>query len=205
MKWLQLLNLRLVLRMVVFAAPAALLIALGCLWLYERHWLLLFVAIDAAVALAGWVAIKTLDARRPRKSFDARPPSDRWPPAGIEAWKDVQTLADRRETAPPALDDRDAWLAAFIEAFEVVARRFHPDSKRPALEAPITGVLQVVERVARLPGTNPRPRAAGRSRHDRRRRPNLQVGPASQPSDQRGVLGLSRRAALHKSLGGNPQ
>ena len=77
------------------------------------------------------------------------PPSKTWPPAGENAWGEVDRLAARVEADMPPLNDANAWAALFYDVLNTVARHFHPESKRPALEVPVSQAMRIAVLVAR--------------------------------------------------------
>jgi uncharacterized protein len=142
------LKFRFALRVVAFALPYAVLMAFGLLWLYERRLLLAFVAAASCLSLLQWIVLRWLRSR-PVRHKAAPPPSSTWPPSGEKAWNDVDRLAARVEADVPPMDDANVWAALFYEVLNTVARHFHPESKRPALEVPVSQALQIAELVAR--------------------------------------------------------
>jgi predicted GTPase len=142
------LKLRFVLRLTAFGLPYALLAILGLLWLRERGMMLYSLLTASLLAFLAWLALKWVESR-PATEQIVPPPSKTWPPAGEAAWTDVDRFAAQVEAQPPSLSDANQWSATFYNVFAIVARHFHPESKRPALEAPVHDVLRVAELVAR--------------------------------------------------------
>jgi predicted GTPase len=142
------LKLRLALRVAAYGLPYLVLMVLGLFWLKARGLLLYFLIAASLLSLLQWLAVKWLYSR-PASDRPAPPPSNTWPPTGEAAWDDVDRLAARVEAHPPPLSDANEWSALFYEVFEIVARHFHPQSKRPALEVPLSQALRVAELVAR--------------------------------------------------------
>ncbi|HEX4143089.1 MAG TPA: GTPase [Pirellulales bacterium] len=140
------LKLKLALRVVIFGVPYALLMIIGCLWLYEHRLFFPFVCATAFLSVAGWSILRWIQSR-PTTHHAMPPPVSTWPPAGEKAWAEVDRLATRVEANPPPYNDADAWLRVFNELFEVVAKQFYPKSKRPALEVPVIELLAIAELV----------------------------------------------------------
>lgn len=138
---------RFFLRLAAFGLPFAALLVLGCLWLTQRGLLLAFVVATSLLSVGQWLALRWLR-WRPAAYVAMPPPSGTWPPAGEQAWADVDRLAARVEANTPAWGDANAWTVLFYEVLDTVARHFHPESKRPALEVPISDAIRIAELVA---------------------------------------------------------
>jgi predicted GTPase len=139
---------RFVLRVTAFGLPYFVLAILGLFWLHERGLMLYFLLGATLASLLAWFAHKWLHSR-PTSDKITGPPSKTWPSAGDAAWSDVDRFAARVEANPPSLNDANEWSNIFYNVFEIVARHFHPESKRPALEVSVAELLKVGELVAR--------------------------------------------------------
>ena len=142
------LRLQLALRVTAFGLPYAGLMILGLFWLRDREVLLYFLIATSLLSLLSWLALRWLSSR-PVSDRTTPAPTQTWPAAGDAAWADVQRLAARVEANPPSLNDANEWAGMFYEVFQIVARHFHPESKRPELDVPISEVLKVAELVAK--------------------------------------------------------
>ena len=142
------LQLRFVLRLAAFGLPYLVLMVLGIFWLYDRGWMLYFLVAASLLSLLAWLALKWLQSR-PVRERPTPPPSKTWPPAGEAAWADVDRFAAHVEANPPPLADANQWSETFYRVFEIVARHFHPQSKRPEMEVAVGDLLKVAELVAR--------------------------------------------------------
>jgi predicted GTPase len=141
---------RLVLLAVALVLPAASLIPLGSLWLWERgyilHWALATCVVVAAVY---WLERRLMVPLPPQAlpDEDREEPGDAaWSPRQEEAWGDVARLA--RGVEPARITSRDAALDLALETIETVARRLHPERKDPLLEFTVPEALAVIERAS---------------------------------------------------------
>jgi predicted GTPase len=76
-------------------------------------------------------------------------PAETWPDSGRQAWEEVDKIARRVQDEDLPLDQPQRLWAVVREVLDVVARQYHPKSKRAALEIPVPNVLRIVELVAR--------------------------------------------------------
>lgn len=132
----------------LFVVPYLLLFLAGTIWLYERGWLWGWLAVSTITTLVGWWLMRRL--RRPVSTpgAPAVEPEGSWSPAGRAAWRDVEAIARRAQAADLPLDRLDPLWQVIREVLEVVARHYHPRSKRPEMEIPLPYVLRVIELVA---------------------------------------------------------
>lgn len=137
----------LALRAVAYAVPGIALAGLGTIWLFEhREWL------PFGLVVAGVTGTLLVIARLLALSGRSRPtapPVATWPDAGRKAWEDVDRLAARLESNPPAFGDAEAFRSLFMQVIETVGRHFHPESSQPALELTICQTLEISERSLR--------------------------------------------------------
>ena len=142
------LKLRFILRLTAFGLPYVVLAVLGLAWLRDRGLLLYFLIAASLLSAFTWLTLKWLDSR-PMSARALPPPSKTWPPAGEAAWADVDRFAAQVEAKPPSLSDANDWSGMFYDLFTIVARQFHPESKRPTMEVPVQDLLRIAELVAR--------------------------------------------------------
>jgi predicted GTPase len=142
------LKLRFALRVLAFGLPYAVLMVLGLFWLAEHKAFLPFVVAASSLSALQWLVLRWIRSR-PLGHQGTAPPSKSWPPAGENAWAEVDRLAAQTEANMPPFNDSDRWRRLFREVFDIVAKHFHPNSRQPALEVPITQAIKIVELVAR--------------------------------------------------------
>ncbi|NQT18051.1 MAG: 50S ribosome-binding GTPase [Planctomycetes bacterium] len=128
--------------------PHVLLSVAGALWLVEHRWLFYWLASGGMLTLAGWGLARWLRTKKPPPMGPAVKPALTWPPTGLAAWDDVESIARRAETEDLPLDRPELFGALLVEVLEAVARHYHPKATRAALEIPAPYVLRVVELVA---------------------------------------------------------
>jgi GTP-binding protein EngB required for normal cell division len=138
---------------VLIAAPYVVVFAVGSVWMW-RHGLIWYWAVGTGVpTFAGLLLVER--ARRilfpPAAALPHPPPAAT--PAGRAAAEAVQAISRRFQDQDLPLDQPEALerLAreTSLEVLEAVARHFHPQEDRPALEVPVTHVAALVELVAR--------------------------------------------------------
>ena len=132
----------------LLALPYALLMAAGCIWLYQNGLLAHFLLATSAAMILGWFLTRFLRRNKRRKPVMAVPPVDTWPPAGEEAWNAVEGIAQQAQSDPPPMDKPEQWWNLLREVLVAVAKVFHPKSDKPALEVPLPDALQIVELVS---------------------------------------------------------
>lgn len=133
--------------------PTLSLIPLGSLWLWERGWLIPWVA--ASLLLT--IAVYLLEAWMVRAQTSAAPEVARetvagaieqsWTPREAEAWKAVEAIAASAD--PKSITSRDAMLDLGLRTTEAVARSIHPGDKTPLWRFTVPEVLTLIERVSR--------------------------------------------------------
>lgn len=141
---------RAVLLVVALLLPAASLMPLGTLWLWE-HGLVVYWAIATCivVALVYWLQsrlIVPLPASALADDADDEPAEQRWSPIQAQAWTDVQHLAGAVKA--DRLSSRDAVVNLGLETIELVAHRLHPERKDPLLQFTVPEALAVIERTS---------------------------------------------------------
>jgi uncharacterized protein len=142
------LKLKFLVRVVAFGVPYAVLMIVGAFWLQARGLLLPFVVAASLLSVLQWLVLRWLNSR-PVRHEAMPPPSKTWPAAGEQAWNDVDQLAARIEANMPSPGDANVWSALFLEVLNTVAKRFHPESKRPVLEVTVSQAIRIIELVAR--------------------------------------------------------
>jgi predicted GTPase len=130
--------------------PAASLIPLGSLWLWQQGYLLHWAIGSCVVVLAVYVLERRLilpPAAAPKPEADSPAAGSAWTPLQLQAWDDVQKLASQAKSE--RLSSRDAALGLSLETIETVARRIHPERGDPLLQFTVPEALAVVERTSR--------------------------------------------------------
>ena len=142
---------RLVLLGVALLLPAASLIPLGSLWLWQHgyimHWAL---ATCAAVGIVYYVQKRLIVSLPPsagEKEGEAEDGDEAWTPRQAQAWDDVLRFA--AQVNSERIANRDAALSLALEAIGVVAKRLHPERRDPLLQFTLPEALAVIERASR--------------------------------------------------------
>ncbi len=147
-------NPRLALLAVAALLPAASLVPLGTLWLWD-HGYIVYWAIGTCLVVAGIYHLERrlivpLPAEAKRNAaLDAAladPGDHDWTPRQAEAWDDVMRLAASVEAE--RMTSRDAVLNLGLETIEVVAKRLHPERRDPLLQFTVPEALAVIERAS---------------------------------------------------------
>lgn len=135
-------------RALAFIVPATGLAVAGTAWLIEHDlWILFGMAV---AALSGACLLAARFYARPRvRSTPTAPPVDTWPEAGNAAWGEIDHIATRVATSPPAIGDMGAYRDLALNVLESVGRHFHPTSASPRLELTLAQTLALAERVLR--------------------------------------------------------
>lgn len=144
----------------LFVAPFAVASALGFLWLFERGWLIAFVAIFAALAAVVWGAraflvrrARRVAARAASDAATARPEPRRlaplavdpdWTPGEVAVYEEVRAQIEARLAAPMPWEELPA------EALSVIERVATGMSggRRGALDFTVPEALLLADRVA---------------------------------------------------------
>jgi len=132
---------------VALLLPAASLIPLGSLWIWEHgyiiHW-----AIATCFAVTGvyYLQKRLIIPTRPIEADPADPGSAAWTPHQAQAWDDVVRLA--ANVQPERMTSRDAAMNVALETIEAVARRLHPERADPLLQFTVPEALAVIERAS---------------------------------------------------------
>ena len=133
--------------------PALSLIPLGSLWLWERGYLLYWVAAALTLTVSSFLIELWLVRRastRPGESGTRTLSADSgaaWTPREANALAAVETLAN--DTDPGLLTSREAVLDLGLRTIETVARRIHPDERDPLWRFTVPEALALVEKVSR--------------------------------------------------------
>ncbi|HXF55769.1 MAG TPA: GTPase [Hyphomicrobiaceae bacterium] len=142
----------LVLLAVALVLPAASLIPLGSLWLWERGYLLYWAVassllVAAIYALQRRLLVPLPTEPSPAKVSEASEPADSaWTSRQAQAWEDVIALASKVKAE--RMMSRDAAVALGLETVETVAKRIHPDRSDPLLQFTVPEALAVIERAS---------------------------------------------------------
>jgi len=140
---------RTVLLAVALALPAASLIPLGSLWLWQNGFILYWAVISCIVVAGIYYFERRLlapPAALPVLEVDTSPGDTRWSPRQDEAWADVKALAANVD--PNRLSSRDAVVKLGLETIEVVAKRLHPERGDPLLQFTVPEALAVIEQAS---------------------------------------------------------
>lgn len=142
---------RMVLLAVALVLPAASLIPLGSLWLWERGYILYWALFSCIVVSGIYYLQRRLmtgppAAALPAAEEDAAPADIRWSPKQDAAWDDVKALAANVD--PSRLSSRDAVVNLGLETIEVVAKRLHPERSDPLLQFTVPEALAVIEQAS---------------------------------------------------------
>jgi predicted GTPase len=139
---------RVALLVVALLLPAASLMPLGTLWLWQ-HGYFVYWALGTCVAVAGVYYLQKrlivpLPVDAPPNAEATEPADTAWTPRQAEAWADVMSLA----ASVPAerMTSRDAVLGLGLETVEVVTKRLHPERRDPLLQFTVPEALAVIER-----------------------------------------------------------
>jgi uncharacterized protein len=139
---------RLVLLVISLLLPAASLIPLGSLWLWEHGYVFYWAIGTCIIAAVGFRLQKRLiTPLRPPPADDLPNSSNAdWTPGQEQAWDDVKRLAAGVDAA--RITSRDAALNLALETIETVARRLHPERGEPLLQFTVPEALAVIERAS---------------------------------------------------------
>jgi predicted GTPase len=133
--------------------PAATLVPLGSLWLWEHGYLVYWglgscLAVLIVYALQRRLVGPLRDVPLPERApIDNEAAPDRhWSPRQAQAWEDVLSMA--AEAKPERLSSRDEALALALETIERVAKRLHPERRDPLWQFTVPEALAVIERAS---------------------------------------------------------
>ena len=138
-----------VLLAVALVLPAASLIPLGSVWLWQNGFILYWAAISCIVVAGVYYLERRLltpQAAVPALEEDTALGDTRWSPRQDEAWADVRALAANVD--PNRLSSRDAVVNLGLETIEVVAKRLHPERGDPLLQFTVPEALAVIEQAS---------------------------------------------------------
>lgn len=151
--------LRAAMLLIALALPVLSLTVLGSIWLWQNNAILIWVAAAFAVTiivygLERWLLASTISQAddltlEVSQGSSGAPRADAnplWTERELEAWSDVNELAD--SVATEQLTSRDAILELGTKTVDVVARRLHPDAKDPLWKFTVPEALALVERVS---------------------------------------------------------
>jgi predicted GTPase len=140
---------RLALLAVALLLPAASLIPLGSLWLWEHGYILYWAIGTCAVVTVAYHLEKRLIVPLPAAApldADTAPRDQSWTPRQAEAWDDVIALATT--VTAERMTSRDAVQSLALDTIEVVAKRLHPERRDPLLQFTVPEALAVIERAS---------------------------------------------------------
>ncbi len=140
-------SLHVLLLVVALLLPAASLVVLGSLWLWEHGFIVHWAIASCVVVTALYYLQKSLILPiRPAEERSAEAGSAAWSSQQSQAWDDVLRLASTVD--PDRMADRDGVLAVAHETISTVAKRLHPERADPLLQFTVPEALAVVERVS---------------------------------------------------------
>ena len=141
--------------MVVLALmlPALSLLPLGSLWLWERGYLLYWIAIALVITVSTFL-IELWLVSAPQQPAQETPRAEPHKSAGDQslpdrekaAWAAVEALA--AAAVPSKFVNRDAFLDLGIQTIEAVAKCMHPTDSNPLWRFTVPEALALVERVS---------------------------------------------------------
>lgn len=133
----------------VLAAPYVLVLLAGWWWLYQQGYFLWWALLAGVLLVAGRALLGWLRRRNALAAPSEVQASAEWAPSSEPAWQKVEAFSARVRGENWPLDNAAAWANLFRELFETVAREYRPGSANPLLEAPVTHIAGIIERVAR--------------------------------------------------------
>ncbi len=134
--------------LLLLSIPYFVLFVTGSIWLFQNHLIWHWLAISAVTTLAGLAIWHYLRRQKPLESAFPVLPSETWDNAGQAAAAEVEKIALRVQAQDLSLDRPEELYRILQEVLDAVARQFHPQSKNPTLQTPVTDVLRIVELVA---------------------------------------------------------
>jgi uncharacterized protein len=133
------------------ALPWLSLFALGLFWLWQGGHVWVWAIAAAVLGLLAWplsVSVKRRANQEARLALgDLAAPSRGWNAVERDAWVEVLAIADA--TAPFSFTEMEPLLTSARDIVEVVARRFHPDSRTAWARFSLPEFLLLTERLSR--------------------------------------------------------
>jgi len=133
------------------ALPWLSLSALGLFWLWQGGHVWVWATAAAVLGLLAWplsVSVKRRANQEARLALgDLAAPSRGWNAVERDAWAEVLAIADA--TAPFYFTEMEPLLTSARDIVEVVARRFHPDSRTAWARFSLPEFLLLTERLSR--------------------------------------------------------
>jgi uncharacterized protein len=130
--------------------PAASLIGLGSLWLWQNGYLIVWAVSASGFVLVvygfAWLALRGLLRDAPDAAAVEAIAAADWDQRELAAWEDILALAATVKSQD--LGSRDEALALGLRTIELVAHRLHPGDQAPLLKFSVPEALAVVERVS---------------------------------------------------------
>lgn len=134
----------------LLAAPVAVVLVAGFVWLWDRSWFLWWLVGAAALSAIAWGALRLWErALRASGKIDGEALTEAdptWSPHERAAWEEVQRLSHEADAS--ALTDHRALLATAQQTIEAVSRHYHPEHADPTLEFTVPELLLLTERVS---------------------------------------------------------
>ncbi|MFO1020309.1 MAG: GTPase [Planctomycetales bacterium] len=137
------------LAIVLLAIPYLLLGAAGGMWLYETGWGLPWLCLAGFLGITASLIVRNVRKRENPKLSEYVSAAGSWPPAGREAWAEMEALSDQYRNGERTIATPEDLLPVMREILELAAKKFHPKSRQPLLEVPLPHVMLVVELVSR--------------------------------------------------------
>ncbi len=137
-----------VLLVVIFLAPYLVLIALGCVWLTEQGWMLVWLVAAAISSLAACglhFGMRRYRAAMPNWHVEATPD---WTDTDQRAWHEVQQIAQQVGTRTLSFGRLDELQKLLDEILLAVAKAYFPRAREPLLEVSVPNTLAMIELVA---------------------------------------------------------
>jgi predicted GTPase len=135
--------------LLLFVTPHAVVAAAGFWWIFGKGWLLWWFAGAGLMSVCGWVFAHILHKRQNGYGGPRVEPSVNWPPVGLDAWDEVETIANRVQKEDLDWQTPEDFLPVLREVMETVAQHYHPKSRDAMLEIPAPYVFRIVELVAK--------------------------------------------------------
>jgi uncharacterized protein len=133
------------------ALPWLSLFALGLAWLWQGGHVLVWALATAALGLLAWPLSTLVDRRANEEARlalgDLAAPSRPWNAVERDAWAEVLQIADA--TPPFSFTAMEPLVTSARKIVEVVARRFHPETRTAWARFSFPEVLLLIERLSR--------------------------------------------------------
>ncbi|MEX0584220.1 MAG: GTPase domain-containing protein, partial [Natronospirillum sp.] len=144
--------------LVLIVLPVLLLLPAGVIWLWERGWVYWWLLLAAVLTLGGylfarWIQRRLAPVERPKDSDQTQDtdapvaePDANWSPQDLEAWREVQTLA--QQTDRDILASQTLLLQRARTVIDRVALHYYPEHKDPIWNFTLPEALLLSERIS---------------------------------------------------------